>query len=368
VRGVRRGGVAVFAASDPRTGTERLIVLAESRETNSEERARIVADINQLAVDLAGMPADEVVLAPPRTVLKTSSGKVRRAACRELYERGQLGAAARRPAWLQLALLAAEGVAGRARSAVARAGEHLWGAWAWTSLVLVMLPAWLLIAATRKPARARAIARTAARLLLALWGTTPRVEGAERLEREPNAVVISNHASYVDGLLLTAALPPRIVFVAKRDLAPQRFAGTLLRHLGTLFVERVDAARSVEDHRAIEQNARAGLAPLVFPEGTLRREPGLLPFRMGAFVAAAQAGVPVLPVVMRGTRSMLPDGVWVPRPARLEVWVGEPIAPEGSDWQAAIALRDKAREAILARSGEPDAPAARVDFRALSGG
>ena len=65
---------------------------------------------------------------------------------------------------------------------------------------------------------------------------------------------------------------------------------------------------------------------------------------------------------------MLPDGIWIPRPARLEVWVGEPIAPEGSDWHAAIALRDKTREAILARSGEPDAPEARVDFRALSTG
>jgi 1-acyl-sn-glycerol-3-phosphate acyltransferase len=368
VRGVRHGGVAVFAASDPRTATERLIVLAESRETKPEERARIVADINQLAVDLAGMPADEVVLAPPRTVLKTSSGKIRRAACRELYERGRLGAVeARRPPWLQLALLAAEGLAARTRGALARAGELLWGGWAWTSLVLVMLPAWLLIAATRRPRRARAIARGAARLLLALWGTVPRVEGVERLEREPNAVVVSNHASYVDGLLLTAALPASIAFVAKRELAPQRFAGTLLRHLGALFVERVDAARSLEDHRAIEQSARSGVAPLVFAEGTLRREPGLLPFRMGAFVAAAQAGVPVVPAVMRGTRSMLPDGIWIPRRATLEVWVGEPIAPEGEGWSAAIALRDQARAAILEHSGEPDAPTARVDFRALSG-
>ena len=111
-----------------------------------------------------------------------------------------------------------------------------------------------------------------------------------------------------------------------------------------------------------------GVAPLVFPEGTLRREPGLLPFRMGAFVAATQAGVPVVPVVIRGTRSMLPDGIWIPRPARLEVWVGEPLVPEGDGWHAAIALRDKARAAILARSGEPDAPDVRVDFRALSAG
>ena len=366
VKGVRHGGVAVFASA-ARGGGERLIVLAETRETRDEERARMIGEINRLALDLVGVPPDEVVLAPPRSVLKTSSGKIRRAACRELYERGALGAG-RPPAWLQLALLELEGLSVRAARGLRRVGGRLWGAWAWTSLVLVMLPAWLLIAATRREARARAVARCGARLVLALWGAAPKVEGVERLERATSAIVISNHASYLDGLLLTAALPPRIAFVAKRELAPQRFAGTLLRHLGSLFVERVDAARSIEDQRAIEASVRTGVAPLVFAEGTLRREPGLLPFRMGAFVAAARAGVPVVPVVMRGTRSMLPDGVWIPRPARLEVWIGEPIAPEGSDWQAAIALRDKARAAILALGGEPDAPAARVDFRALSGG
>jgi len=366
VRGIRQGAVAVFAAG-ARGGGERLIVLAETREARDEERARIVGEINRLAVDLIGVPADEVVLAPPRSVLKTSSGKIRRAACRELYERGALGAG-RRPAWLQLALLELEGLSARATRALRRAGARLWGAWAFATIGLVALSAWVLLALTRDPARARARARGAARLALRLIGASPRVEGAERLAAGANAVVVCNHASYLDGVLLTAALPPRIVFVAKRDLASQRMAGTLLRRLGALFVERVDVARGVEDHRAIEESVRAGVAPLVFPEGTLRREPGLLPFRMGAFVAAAQAGVPVVPVVIRGTRSMLPDRIWYPRPASLEVLVGEPIAPEGGGWHAAIALRDKARLAILARSGEPDAPEARVDFRALSGG
>jgi len=89
---------------------------------------------------------------------------------------------------------------------------------------------------------------------------------------------------------------------------------------------------------------------------------------MGAFVSAVRAGVPVVPVVIRGTRSMLPDGIWFPRPATLEVLVGEPIVPGGGGWHDAIALRDQARRVILARTGEPDAPEARIDFRALSGG
>ena len=93
--GVRKGGVVVFPAIDRRSGTERIVVLVETREERPSARAELIARVNRLAVDLIGLPVDEVVLAPPRTVLKTSSGKIRRAACREAYERGELGAAAR---------------------------------------------------------------------------------------------------------------------------------------------------------------------------------------------------------------------------------------------------------------------------------
>jgi 1-acyl-sn-glycerol-3-phosphate acyltransferase len=364
VKGVHRGGVAVFAAGDERTGTERLIVLAETRESRPEERGRIAAEINHLAVDLIGMPADEVVLARPRSVLKTSSGKVRRAACRALYERGELGAG-ERPAWLQLARLALEAASTRARRRLLRWAEIAWGLRAVAAFAVVAPIAWALIAMTSDEARARGVARRAARLLLRLWGAMPRVEGGERIGAEPHAILASNHASYLDGVVLTAALPPRSAFVAKSELLSQRMAGTLLRRLGAVFVERVDVVRGAQERYAIEERARAGVAPLIFPEGTLRREPGLLSFRMGAFVAAAAAGLPVVPIVLRGTRAMMPDGVWFPRPAALEVLVCEAVRPDGSDWHAAIRLRDRVRQTIYERLGEPDAASARIDFREL---
>jgi 1-acyl-sn-glycerol-3-phosphate acyltransferase len=82
--------------------------------------------------------------------------------------------------------------------------------------------------------------------------------------------------------------------------------------------------------------------------------PGLLPFRMGAFVIAAQAGVPVVPVTLRGTRSALRDGQWLFHRASLSVTFSAPIAPEGNDWNAAIRLRDATRAGMLALCGEPD--------------
>ncbi|MCY1341126.1 4-hydroxyphenylalkanoate adenylyltransferase [compost metagenome] len=112
LRGVRKGNVVLFAATDARSGTERLVVLAETREERDAARSRMRADIDRLAVDLMGMPVDEIVMVPPRTVLKTSSGKLRRAACRELYERGGIHGKPRAP-WRQVLQIAASGASVR---------------------------------------------------------------------------------------------------------------------------------------------------------------------------------------------------------------------------------------------------------------
>jgi 1-acyl-sn-glycerol-3-phosphate acyltransferase len=82
--------------------------------------------------------------------------------------------------------------------------------------------------------------------------------------------------------------------------------------------------------------------------------PGLLPFRMGAFVVAAEAGATVVPIGIRGSRSLLRAGSWFPHRGALKVSIGTPIIPEGGDWSAAVKLRDLARQQILNLTGEPD--------------
>jgi 1-acyl-sn-glycerol-3-phosphate acyltransferase len=93
---------------------------------------------------------------------------------------------------------------------------------------------------------------------------------------------------------------------------------------------------------------------VIFPEGTFYRAPGLLPFRMGTFLVAAEAGVPVVPVAILGTRSMLRGDDFFPRRGKATVAAAPSILPRGTDWQAAVRLRDAVRSEILARCGEPD--------------
>ena len=174
------------------------------------------------------------------------------------------------------------------------------------------------------------------------------------LPESGGCVLIANHQSYLDGLVVSAVLPTDFAFVAKRELVESWLAGLFLRSLGTAFVERFDPKGSVADARRLADLLRAGESLIIFPEGTFERRPGLRSFYMGAFMAAAEAEVPIAPSAIVGTRSVLRAESWFMRHGNIEVKAAPPIQPSGTSWQALINLRDQAREAILTRCGEPD--------------
>jgi 1-acyl-sn-glycerol-3-phosphate acyltransferase len=350
--GVRKGGVAVFPAADRVQGTERIVVVVESLERSAQARTELVARVNRLALDLIGLPVDEVLLAPPRSILKTSSGKLRRSACREAYERGELGARPR-PAWRQLARLAGEGaIAGLSRGA-RRLGELAWGLRALASAACLAPLAWVAVVAAPGLRRRRRIAAAFARLAMRFAGIEVRVVRAERKARGP-AVVVANHASYLDSVVLIALLPGEYGFVAKRELRGSFALGHLLEAIGCLFVARSDVHEATLDAAELQSRLQAGESLVVFPEGTFTCDAGLLPFHMGAFSVAAAAGAEVVPVALRGTRTMLPDSARLPRPATLELVVGEPLRAPDASWKSAVELRRAARAHILAHLHEPD--------------
>jgi 1-acyl-sn-glycerol-3-phosphate acyltransferase len=351
--GLRKGCVAVFGCGDAASGSERLVVLAETREQEAAARRGLQQASNRVALDLTGVPPDDIVLAPPHSVLKTSSGKIRRAASRELYERGEVGQPQRAVGRQLLRLLqaAVQAQAGRYWRALCAA---LYAAYFWALLLLIASLTWLSVALLPRPAWCRQLTRVAARLFLRLAGVPLRAEGLGQLRLPEVRVLVANHASYLDGLALCAVLPAEFSFVAKRELASQRIAGRFLRKLGTCFVERFDVQRSAADAERLTAALQAGQSLVFFPEGTLTREPGLLPFRMGAFVVAARAGAPVVPVALAGTRSLLRADQWLPRRSAVTVTIGEPLRPAGDDWHAAVALRDGARAWLRDHLDEPD--------------
>ncbi len=352
VDGVRRGCVAAFGVERDALGTEALVVVAETRATEAAARDRLASAVTRSVAEAVDVPPDEVVLVPPGAVLKTSSGKVRRAATRDLYLAGALGAPARTTREQRARLLAGASLeilrpGGRAL------GRALYAIWTVLAVPCVLLLVWLalLVVPGRRPAFL--LARAGCRVLLRLIGCRLEAVGLGRLPPHGAYVLASNHTSYSDVAALIALLPVDFLFVAKREVLGYPLIGRFVRRCRHLTVDRWDALQSVADAEQVDHALHAGERVLFFPEGTFVAATGLRPFRLGAFRAAAAAGVPVVPIALRGTRRVMRGDLKLPRPGRISLEVGEAVRPEGSDMASLVSLRDRVADAIAGACGEP---------------
>ena len=273
-------------------------------------------------------------------------------AAREFYERGPTSVKPQ-AVWLQFARLVLAGAAPQLRRTWRTVRGALYALRVYVAFGL-LFPFALLTAALAGPRITWRVGGAVCRAFLRAAGIPLVVRGADALPSGP-AVLAVNHTSYLDAVVLVAVLSPRVhAFVAKREFESNLLMRLLLKGFGTIFVERFDVQKSAEHADVLVEAARAGASIVIFPEGTLTRNTGLMAFRAGAFQVAAQAGVPVVPVALRGVRSVLRDGTWYARRAPIAVTLSAPIAPDGDDWAATLRLRDRARAEILKHCGEPD--------------
>ena len=352
VEGVRRGCVVAFGVPNEALGTETLVVVAETRARDGAERARLADAVTERVAAAVEVPPDRVVLVAPGAVLKTSSGKVRRSATREQFLAGALGGT-QRTTFAQKLRLARAAVAEWTRPLARRVGRGLYAAWFALLLPALLLPAWALAVLVPSRRFAFALARLTARALLRLAGCRLEASGLERLPPRGPLVLACNHASYVDVAALLALLPIDVLFVAKREILSYPVIGTFVRRCGHPTVDRWDVLQSVADADQVARSLDAGNSVLFFPEGTFVAATGLRPFRLGAFMAAARAGAPIVPLALRGTRRVLRGDPRLPRPGAISLWVGDPIEPHGAEMNALVALRARVADAIAAECGEP---------------
>jgi 1-acyl-sn-glycerol-3-phosphate acyltransferase len=239
----------------------------------------------------------------------------------------------------------------------------LYGVYAWSMFLVLGLATLVAVILMPSLKARRAIGWACANAWLKVVGIAVEFRGAELLPDGP-AVVVANHSSYVDGVLLKAVLPTRFTFVIKKEMVRVPLAGLLLRRLGAEFVDRFNRQSGAMDARRLMRAATNGSSLVFFPEGTFTGKPGLARFHGGAFTIAARATAPVAPVVIRGARHILRgDTIW-PRPGRVVIEVLPPIACEQ---RSATDLRDLSRAKILLALGEPDLLASEAE-PVLAGG
>jgi acyl carrier protein len=346
VPGVRRGCVAAFGSVDPASGTERLIVVAETREAGAAELDRIRTAVVEAVNAKCGLPPDHVELVPPHSVPKTSSGKIRRNETRSMYEAGTLRRRAGSPAaqvarlwignagpWLRLSFRGL--LQGAARGV--RAGA-MWSAAIVAGMLLRVVPS--------RAAMARGTAAAGAKLL---GLRRDRIKLSGELDRGKAAVLMVNRSGPADLPALAAALPVALF------PADYRAVTTLPAPLQFLFQPLVIVAVDSETNppggtlrQRIEQTLRNGETVVAFADGPIGASPARSRFRLEAIQAARETGAAVYPVYLDS--SWFPDGAAEANGpggiGSVTVAVGTPLYPDGDDPRRLIELRDEIRRAI----------------------
>jgi len=364
--GIRKGCIVAFGLTDEDAGTEKLVVVAETRERDTAKSTAIASSVTELVTEGLGLPPDRVELIPPGSIPKTSSGKLRREETKQLYLAGTLSAS-KPPAWVQIAKLGAAGVARNfsreLHAGMTRGLEILYGLYFLVVFFLWIVPTWTIVHFIKDHRAAGRFTSSALKILFALMRCRVRVVGKEYMDTPGAKIYASNHTSYFDVLPLMLGLGVPYRFVAKLEVGRMPFIGKFLDQMGHLKFDRTDPHSRLRQAGEMEELLRKGESVFVFPEGTFTSEDGIRPFQLGAFKAAVATGAPIIPVSLAGTRRFLRDGTILPRPTSVTITLSPPVYPNAvgsansltssSDWHELIRLRDATREAIVRYSGEP---------------
>jgi len=187
--------------------------------------------------------------------------------------------------------------------------RHIYSIYAYSVFILLTLLLTLILVFIPSLTQRRRLARFTARAILFCIGIKVDVSGHNNIP-ERSSIVIANHASYLDGLLLTAILPPRFTFVIKREVTDVPVLHFLLRRLGSHFVERSNRTTAANHLKKMIRMSQNDESIALFPEGTFRHTPGLRPFQKGAFAVAHKTKQPLVPILIHGARKVLPADEW----------------------------------------------------------
>jgi len=348
--GMVPGAVAVFARPH-HDGEEELVVVFETSEEDGARLAALEHAIRQVSIERFDVRPGAVVHVRPGAIPRTASAKIRRQATRDALASGALAGAPISPARTPEPIVVPAGERPIRPPRPERTGvvDVCFAAYVWILVGIVVPPLWLTMQLPL-PLRTRwTLARRAAALLCRLAGVDLRVDG--RLEGDGGSggrgvVVVANHESVVDGVVVLLAMEDPVVFVSSTDLRRQLVLGRLLGRIGSVFAARGEARTAEAAVRQLSELAASGHTVVVFPEGKLESTDRLDRFHLGAFAAAVSASVPVVPVGIRGSGDVWRSGTRFPRRGRISVEIGDPITPPGTGFSGAVALRDAARAAV----------------------
>jgi 1-acyl-sn-glycerol-3-phosphate acyltransferase len=187
--------------------------------------------------------------------------------------------------------------------------------------------------------------RAWAKALVTIAGVRVRVHNPERAGDGSPHIFLANHVSWYDIPALGSFLP-RAKFVAKAELFKIPVLGGAMRAVGMVPIERHNRKAAFGAYDEASQRIREGDSVIVFPEGSRGYDYPLRPFKKGPFVLAIDAGAPIVPVLLHGTREVIRKGSMMLHPERVDVHLLEPVSVEGYEYDDRDALAEKVRSRI----------------------
>lgn len=219
---------------------------------------------------------------------------------------------------------------------------------AWV-VVATLVMGLLTIALSLSASTAHAVHRVAkawGRSILRVSGVRVLVRGMEQIDPARAFIFMSNHQSNFDIPVLLGHLPVPFRWLAKAELFKIPIFGRAMRGAGYIPIDRTDRPAAIESLRQAGGAVRRGVSVMIFPEGTRSLDGTLKPFKKGGFVMAIEAGVPIVPVALRGTFDIMPKNRLMIRPRDVTMAIGEPIATTGYSIHSKEALMDEVRNAL----------------------
>jgi 1-acyl-sn-glycerol-3-phosphate acyltransferase len=198
------------------------------------------------------------------------------------------------------------------------------------------------------------VGRAWSRCLLALSGVRVTVTGIERIDADRSYIFMANHQSNFDIPVLLGHLPVQFRWLAKAELFRIPIFGRAMRGAGYISIDRSDRAAAFASLQQAAEKIRQGVSILIFPEGTRSLDGSLKAFKKGGFVTAIGAGVPIVPVAVRGTYDIMPKHGMLIRPRPVAVDIGEPIPTQGLGLDSKEALMEVVRNAIRRGLAAPE--------------
>lgn len=173
--------------------------------------------------------------------------------------------------------------------------------------------------------RGHKVAKLWAKMLLVLFHTKTEVIGAENIHLGKPQILMANHQSDFDIMVLLATIPGQFRWIAKKELFKIPLFGTAMRKAGYISIDRQNHEKAMDSVEKALQKIREGKSIMSFPEGTRSRNGVIRPFKRGMFHLAIASGAPIVPISIIGSGQIMPKGSLSVKPGKITVVIGSPI-------------------------------------------